>query len=119
MDMSEDRHEVARLCENLTFLRQEAERRGLGARLDAIVAAAAAGRAEGITAFMRSVGAPESAEVRSPGGIVHPAATEFRFGVDVYGCPGEACDRSWIRPPGTPVEVCAVRGTALRLRPTA
>ncbi|MFI8521708.1 hypothetical protein ACIGEZ_28430 [Streptomyces sp. NPDC085481] len=116
--MTEDRREIARLCENLTWLRGAAEEAGLGERLAAAISAAAAGRAEGVTDLLRRMDVPEAPAVRSPGGIVHPATTEERYGVEVYGCPGAACDRSWIRPPGVAVPRCAVRGSLLAQRDT-
>jgi hypothetical protein len=116
--MSDDRREIARLCENLYLLRAEAEDAGLGGRLEAVVSAAAAGRAEGLTDFLRRMDVPESREVRAPGGIVYPPTTEERSHVEVYGCPGGACTRSWVRRPGMLIPQCAVHGSELRRRPT-
>ncbi|MEV0905539.1 hypothetical protein [Streptomyces hokutonensis] len=112
--MSDDRGEIARLCENLPWLRDAARAAGLGERLEAAVAVAAAGRTEGVTAIMRRLDLPEAPEVRAPGGIVYPATSEERYGVEAYVCPGGVCDRTWVRPPGVRVTVCAVRGAKMR-----
>lgn len=114
--MSDDRDEIARLCEHLAWLREAARQAGLVDRLDEAVNAARAGRADGITALLRRLDVPEAPEVRAPGGIVFPPTSEDRYGVEVYTCPGGVCDRSWIRPPGVAVPACAVRGARMRRR---
>jgi hypothetical protein len=115
--MSEDRREIARLCEHLSLLRAEAAAVGLDGRLDALVSAAAAGRAEGVTDFLRRMGVPETPAVRAPGGIVYPPTKQERPHVEVYGCPGDVCERGWVRRPGVRIPQCAVRGAELRRRP--
>lgn len=114
--MSDDRREIARLCENLPWLRAAADAAGLGARLDSAVSAAAAGRADGITELLRRMNVPEAPAVRAPGDIIYPPTTENRHGIEEYECPVGACDRTWIRPPGVPVPACSVRSVQLRRR---
>jgi hypothetical protein len=116
--MKDDRRELARLCENLPRLRAAAESTGLTARLDAVVAAAAEGRADGVTELLRRMDVPETPTVRDPGGIMYPPTTQRRYGVETYECPAGTCVRTWIRPPGTPIPLCGVRSARLRRRPT-
>jgi hypothetical protein len=116
---TDERREIARLCENLPWLRGAADAAGLRARLDSAVAAAASGRADGITELLRRMDVPEAPTLRDPGGIMYPPTTENRYGIEEYECPAGACDRTWIRPPGVPVPPCAVRGTRLRQRSSA
>jgi hypothetical protein len=114
--MSDDRREIARLCENLPWLRDEAGAAGLGAQLDAAVTAATAGRANGITELLRRMDVPDTPAVRDPGDVMYPPTTEDRYGIERYGCPAGTCDRNWIRPPRAPVRACAVLGAPLRRR---
>jgi hypothetical protein len=114
--MSDDRREIARLCENLPGLRAAAEAAGLGAWLDSAVSAAAAGRADGITELLRRMDLPEAPAVRAPGDIIYPPTAENRYGIEEFECPVGVCDRNWIRPPGVPVAACSVRGVRLRRR---
>jgi hypothetical protein len=114
--MSDDRREIARLCENLPWLRAAADAAGLSTRLDSAVSAAAAGRAEGITELLRRMNVPETPAVRAPGDIIYPPTVENRHGIEEYECPAGACDRKWIRPPAVPVPDCSVRRIRLRQR---
>lgn len=115
--MADSRREIARLCENLSWLCGTARAAGLDARLAAAVAAAAEGRSEGLTALLRRLDVPETSPTRDPGGIRYPPSTVDRQLVDTYECPAGACDREWIRPPGVAVPRCAVRELPLRRRP--
>lgn len=117
--MSDDRGEIARLCENLPWLREAAREAGLDDRLQDAVSAAAGGRTDGVTALLRRLDLPEAPEVRAPGGIVYPATRQDRYGVEVYACPRGVCDRTWVRPPGVSVAACAVHGARMRRQRSA
>jgi hypothetical protein len=117
--MSDDRGEIARLCENLPRLRDAARDGGLGERLEEAVSAAVAGRTDGVTSLLRRLDLPETPDMRAPGGIVYPTTSEERYGAEAYACPGGVCDRIWVRPPGVRVTVCAVHGAKMRRRRSA
>ena len=107
---------VAWLCEHIDQLRDRAEVQGIGAEVDALVAAVRDGRevtAGAVRDLSRTLGGPEP-DLRSAPRI--PGVAEGEPPRVEYCCPHGRCGRKGHRTPGGPAPVCRLTGDQMTVK---
>jgi hypothetical protein len=115
--MTEDRDEVAKLCQELAELEVVAAQRGQARQLEALLADVRAGCEVGDrrTELLRRCGIP--AGPRRDVGVRLRVPGDGRPSSERYQCPVDRCSRSWLRPPGDPIPLCQLFTVPLDLAP--
>lgn len=112
--MTDQRKDIARLCEYLVSLRRAAPDETAH-----LVADARAGKdiGEQLTSLFRRLGAPELGQARRrdvSGMMLRRTAAGHTAG-EVFVCPAELCDRVLPRRSGAPAPRCEIADTRFRL----